>query len=155
MNGVCPLDPAYDRSMPQLPRNSDVADALEELADVSEILGEQGFRVLAYRRAATRVRDTASSIAELALAGTAKELPGIGATIEAKVVELTESRRLDGTWGAVAEASYQYHRLDSVNLHGRLLTELATLASDSYTGSTTETQTRLTNVGTALAKACA
>ena len=77
--------------MPPLPRNSDVAEALEELADVSEILGEQGFRILAYRRAATRVRDTASSIAELALAGTAKELPGIGATIEAKIVELAET----------------------------------------------------------------
>ncbi len=77
--------------MPPLPRNSDVADALEELADVSEVLGEQGFRVLAYRRPATRVRETAASIAELALAGRAKELPGIGATIEAKIVELSET----------------------------------------------------------------
>ena len=81
----------YDRRMAPLPRNSDVADALDELADVSEILGEQGFRVLAYRRAATRVRDTAASVAELALAGKAKDLPGIGATIEAKVVELAET----------------------------------------------------------------
>ena len=77
--------------MPSLPRNADVADAFDALADVSEILGEQGFRVLAYRRAATRIRETGSSIAELALAGKAKELPGIGATIEAKVVELTET----------------------------------------------------------------
>lgn len=77
--------------MPQLPRNADVADSLDELADVSEILGEQGFRVLAYRRAATRIRETGASIAELALQGTAKELPGIGATIESKIVELTES----------------------------------------------------------------
>ena len=77
--------------MPPLPRNADVADALDELADISEILGEQGFRVLAYRRAATRIRETGGSIAELALQGTAKELPGIGATIEAKVVELTET----------------------------------------------------------------
>ena len=77
--------------MARVPRNSDVADALEELADVSEILGETGFRVLAYRRAAQRVRDTSSSIGELALAGNAKELPGIGATIEAKIVELAET----------------------------------------------------------------
>jgi DNA polymerase (family 10) len=81
----------YDRRVPTLPRNADVADALDELADVSEILGEQGFRVLAYRRAATRIRETGASIAELALQGTAKELPGIGATIEAKIVELTET----------------------------------------------------------------
>ena len=77
--------------MPSLPRNADVADALDELADVSEILGEQGFRVLAYRRAATRIRETGASVAELALEGSAKELPGIGATIEAKIVELTET----------------------------------------------------------------
>ncbi len=80
--------------MPSLPRNADVADSLDALADVSEILGETGFRVLAYRRAATRIRETGSSIAELALAGKAKELPGIGATIEAKVVELTETGEL-------------------------------------------------------------
>ena len=77
--------------MPPLPRNQDVADALDELADVSEILGEQGFRVLAYRRAATRIRETGASVAELALQGSAKELPGIGATIEAKIVEMTET----------------------------------------------------------------
>ena len=75
--------------MASLPRNADVADALDELADISEILGEQGFRILAYRRAATRIRETGASIAELAQQGTAKELPGIGATIEAKIVELT------------------------------------------------------------------
>ena len=77
--------------MPSLPRNADVADALDELADVSEILGEQGFRVLAYRRAATRIRETGASVAELALQRTAKELPGIGATIESKIVEMTET----------------------------------------------------------------
>jgi DNA polymerase (family 10) len=80
--------------MPPLPRNSDVADRLDELADLSEVLGEQGFRVLAYRRAATRIRESASSIAELALAGRAKELSGIGATIEAKIVELTETGQM-------------------------------------------------------------
>ena len=82
---------AYDRRVPPLPRNADVADAFDALADVSEILGEQGFRVLAYRRAATRIRETGSSIAELAVAGKAKELSGIGATIEAKIVELAET----------------------------------------------------------------
>jgi len=77
--------------MPPLPRNQDVSDAVDELADVSEILGEQGFRVLAYRRAATRIRETGASVAELAQQGTAKELPGIGATIESKIVEMTET----------------------------------------------------------------
>ena len=74
-----------------LPRNTDLADQFDQLADLSEILGEQSFRVGAYRRAATRIRDTASSVAELALQGKAKELPDIGKTIEAKIVEVAET----------------------------------------------------------------
>ncbi len=74
-----------------LPRNGEVAEQLELLADLSELLGDEGFRVLAYRRAATRVRETPASIAELALAGGAKALPGIGKTIEGKIVEIVES----------------------------------------------------------------
>jgi len=77
--------------VPALPRNGDLADQLDLLADLSEILGEQSFRVLAYRRAAARIRETAASVAGLALQGKAKELPGIGKTIEAKIVEVVES----------------------------------------------------------------
>jgi DNA polymerase (family X) len=73
-----------------LPRNVDVADQLDLLADLLELEGEASFRVLAYRRAATRIRETAGSIAELALAGRAKELNGIGKTIEEKIVQVVE-----------------------------------------------------------------
>jgi DNA polymerase (family X) len=73
-----------------LPRNGDLADQLDLLADLSEILGEESFKIIAYRRAATRIRETPSSVAELALAGRAKELPGVGRTIEEKVREVVE-----------------------------------------------------------------
>jgi len=73
-----------------LPRNADVAEQLELLADLLELEGEASFRVLAYRRAATRIRETAGSVAELALAGRAKELNGIGKTIEEKIVQVVE-----------------------------------------------------------------
>ncbi len=73
-----------------LPRNAELADQLDLLADLSEILGEESFKVIAYRRAATRIRESPSPIAELALEGKAKELPGIGKTIEQKVVEVVE-----------------------------------------------------------------
>lgn len=81
--------------MATLPSNADVADAFDLLADLSEILGEEGFRVNAYRRAATRIRDTGASVAELALAGRATELQGIGATIERKIVELAQTGELE------------------------------------------------------------
>lgn len=74
-----------------LPRNADLADRLELLADLSELEGEDSFRVLAYRRAASRIRETAVSVAELALAGKAKALQGIGKTIEEKIVEVVET----------------------------------------------------------------
>src|SRR5919206_807255 len=73
-----------------LPRNNDVADQLELLADLLELEGEASFRVVAYRRAAQRIRETAGSVAELALAGRAKELSGIGKTIEEKIVQVVE-----------------------------------------------------------------
>jgi DNA polymerase (family 10) len=73
-----------------LPRNADVAEQLDLLADLLELEGEASFRVLAYRRAATRIRETAGSVAELALAGRAKELNGIGKTIEEKIVQVVE-----------------------------------------------------------------
>jgi DNA polymerase (family X) len=68
----------------------DVAEQLELLADLLEIEGEASFRVLAYRRAAARIRETAGSVAELALAGRAKDLQGIGKTIEEKIVQVVE-----------------------------------------------------------------
>jgi DNA polymerase (family 10) len=82
-----------------LPRNAELADQLDLLADLSELLGEQGFRVIAYRRAATRIRETPGSVAEMAVAGTAKDLPGIGKTIEEKLVEVVEN----GEMSAVAK----------------------------------------------------
>src|SRR5262249_46276200 len=68
-----------------LPRNADVADQLDLLADLSEIRGDDSFRVSAYRRAAQRVRETSAPVADLALDGRAKDLQGIGKTIEGKI----------------------------------------------------------------------
>ena len=73
-----------------LPRNADVADQFELLADLLEIEGYDTFRVLAYRRAAARIRETGGSVAQLALDGKAKALQGIGKTIEEKIVQIVE-----------------------------------------------------------------
>jgi DNA polymerase (family X) len=76
--------------VPELPRNADVADQIDLLADLLELEGKDTFRVVAYRRAAARVRETAGSVAQLALDGRAKELQGIGKTIEEKIVQIVE-----------------------------------------------------------------
>src|SRR5258706_7736402 len=73
-----------------LPKNVDLAAQFDLLADLMELEGADGFRITAYRRAATRIKETGSSVAQLALDGRAKELQGIGKTIEQKIVEVVE-----------------------------------------------------------------
>src|SRR5204863_9771205 len=73
-----------------LPGNTEVADRFDLLADLLELEGAESFRVLAYRRAATRMRETSASVAQLALDGRAKDLQGIGKTIEEKIVQIVE-----------------------------------------------------------------
>jgi DNA polymerase (family X) len=77
--------------MASLPGNNEVADHFDLLADLLELEGAESFRVLAYRRAATRMRETSASVAQLALDGRAKELQGIGKTIEEKIVQIVET----------------------------------------------------------------
>ena len=81
----------YHRLIATLPRNADVADHFDLLADLLELEGADAFRVIAYRRAATRMRETSASVAQLALDGKAKELQGIGKTIEEKIVQIVET----------------------------------------------------------------
>lgn len=73
-----------------LPRNGDLADQLDLLADLMEIDGADYFRINAYRKAASRIRETAGPVAQLALEGRATELGGIGKTIEEKIVQVVE-----------------------------------------------------------------
>ena len=82
-----------------LPRNAEVAEQFDLLADFLELEGSDQFRPLAYRRAAQRMRETGGSIAQLALDGRAKSLSGIGKVIEEKIVQIVE----DGEITALAE----------------------------------------------------
>ena len=72
------------------PTNSAIAAALDELGDLYELDGAIVHRVVAYRTAAKAVRDASTSVAALVRAGRATELPGIGATLEAKLATLLE-----------------------------------------------------------------
>jgi DNA polymerase (family 10) len=81
--------------VPSLPQNAEVAEQFELLSDLLELEGAESFRVVAYRRAAARMRDTSGSIAQLALDGRAKELQGIGKTIEEKIVQIVEEGEID------------------------------------------------------------
>jgi DNA polymerase (family 10) len=73
-----------------LPRNDQLAEQFELLGDLMELEGADSFRVNAYRKAASRIRETPSSVAQLAVDGKAVKLQDIGKTIEAKIVEIVD-----------------------------------------------------------------
>ena len=130
--------------MPQtLPRNAELADQLDLLADLSEILDEESFKVIAYRRAAGRIRESAVPIAELALAGRAKELPGIGKTIESKVVEVAEDGEMHALTkrrGLVPPGVVEFLRLPGVGpkTAARIWTQLGITSLDGLKGAAEE-----------------
>src|SRR6201984_1775164 len=72
------------------PTNSEIAAALDELGDLSELDGAVIHRVVAYRNAAKAVRDSSVSVSALARQGRATELPGVGAIIQEKVLALAD-----------------------------------------------------------------
>jgi DNA polymerase (family X) len=71
--------------------NNAIAEALEELGDLYELDGAIVHRVTAYRGGAKAVRDSSVSVAALAREGRAVELPGIGKTLQEKIVALLET----------------------------------------------------------------
>ncbi len=73
------------------PGNREIADAFALLGDLLALEGAQRHRIRAYHRGAERVRDATASVADLAVAGRATQLPDIGPTLQAKIVELVET----------------------------------------------------------------
>src|ERR671914_1668806 len=81
---------AYVTAMADL-TNAQIAAAFDELADLYELDGAVQYRVIAYRTAAKTVRDSSVSVAQLARQGRVTDLPGIGKTLEEKLLALDET----------------------------------------------------------------
>lgn len=73
------------------PSNSEIAAALDELGDLHELDGAIVHRVVAYRNAARAVREAPRPVAALVREGSVTDLPGIGRTLEEKLVALLET----------------------------------------------------------------
>jgi DNA polymerase (family 10) len=71
-------------------RNAEIAAAFRELGTLYELDGANRFRVLAYRDAARAIAESPAPVGELARAGRATELQGIGDTIQEKIVALLD-----------------------------------------------------------------
>jgi DNA polymerase (family 10) len=77
--------------------NAEIAAALEELGVLYELDGAVKYRVLAYGNAATAIRESPVSVAELAAAGRATELPGVGKTLAEKIDALLATGEIPAT----------------------------------------------------------
>src|SRR4051795_2430519 len=77
--------------MPPDPPNATIAALFDELADLYELDGAVVHRVMAYRNAAKAVREASSSVSAKARAGTVTEMPGIGKTLEEKIMALLDT----------------------------------------------------------------
>src|SRR6478672_13549867 len=65
--------------------NAEIAAALDELGVLYELDGAVKYRVLAYSAAAQAIRESPVSVADLAAAGRATEIPGVGKTLAEKI----------------------------------------------------------------------
>jgi DNA polymerase (family 10) len=74
--------------------NQRIAERLETLASLLDLAGASYYSVRAYRRAAELVRATPAPVAELVRSGRARELRGIGPSIESKLREIVETGTL-------------------------------------------------------------
>jgi DNA polymerase (family 10) len=77
--------------------NSEIAAALDELGDLSELDGAAIYRVVAYRNAAKAVREAPVSVLGLARQGRATELPGVGGIIQEKIIQLADDGAIPAT----------------------------------------------------------
>src|SRR4051812_12914414 len=77
--------------MPPDPPNATIAALFDELADLYELDGAVVHRVVAYRNAAKSVREAPRSVAALAREGKVTDLPGIGRTLEDKIMALLDT----------------------------------------------------------------
>jgi DNA polymerase (family 10) len=71
--------------------NAEIAAALDELGVLYELDGAVKYRVLAYGTAAKAIRESPISVADLAAAGRATEVPGVGKTLAEKIDALLET----------------------------------------------------------------
>src|SRR3954449_9887353 len=75
-------------------RNAEIALHFDELADLYELDGAIVHRVVAYRNAAKAIREATASIEEMTRSGTVTRLPGIGKTLEEKLVTLLDTGKI-------------------------------------------------------------
>jgi DNA polymerase (family X) len=97
-------------------RNAEIGEAMSELATLYELDGAIRYRVLAYREAARVIRQSPVSVEELARAGRATELAGIGETLQQKIVDLLDTGEIPAA--AKLKAKYPASLIEVTRIPG-------------------------------------
>ncbi|MBI3610344.1 MAG: hypothetical protein HY204_06545 [Nitrospirae bacterium] len=71
-----------------------IVSVFRKIADRLELEGANPYRIRAYRRAATNLERLREPVEQLASGGRLRQIPGIGADLEQKILELLETGRL-------------------------------------------------------------
>lgn len=75
--------------------NQEIARIFQQIADLLEIQGENPFKVRSYRRSAESLRGLPEEASQLHARGELAQVPGIGASLAAKIEELLTTGRLE------------------------------------------------------------
>jgi DNA polymerase (family 10) len=76
-------------------KNDEVARLLREMGDLLELQGENGFKVVAYRRAARSVESMKTDLEEVSRRGDLESIPGVGKAIAANIDEYLRTGKIE------------------------------------------------------------
>jgi len=96
--------------------NEEIAERFNEIADMLDILGEDTFRIISYRRAARQVEALTEDVADLVRQGRVSSIPGIGPALTEKIEECVTTGRI--TYHEELRAKFPPGVLDLLRVRG-------------------------------------
>src|SRR2546427_1138002 len=75
-------------------KNQEIADRFNEIADMLDILGDDTFRIITYRRAARQMEALTEDVEDLVRQGRVASIPGIGSALAEKIEEYVATGKI-------------------------------------------------------------
>ena len=75
--------------------NQQIIEVFKSIADLLDIMGENPFKVRAYRRVVSSIEELTVPVEELAREDRLNEIPGAGDAIRKKIIEMVNTGRLE------------------------------------------------------------
>jgi len=98
-------------------KNLEIAAMFERTAEVMSVIGENSFRVLAYKKIARALEDLPHDVAEIAKTGGLEDIPGIGASSAEKIREYLRTGTItefQSIWSQVPAGVMEMIKIPSV-----------------------------------------